>query len=187
PPSSSRPRRPPPRSAPVPLQTGSASPASRRAAAAEGAATTAKAPSAESAAKSTASMSAAHQNERQRCSRCVCRAPAAAPAASSAPAYQPGDEEPDDEEQNRPAEADAVMPFNRPPVRHLLNRRGISAQHLRDVLRAAQNAAREVSRPEARQDRLVDDDAGERTGQPPFRAIAYLDAHPPLVWGVHTP
>jgi hypothetical protein len=49
-----------------------------------------------------------------------------------------------------------------------------------DVVDAAGDAAVEVASLEPRRDRVGNDDAGDRVGQRTLKAVADLDAHPPL-------
>src|SRR5262249_16687466 len=53
---------------------------------------------------------------------------------------------------------------------------GVAGEHLDDVVDAPADAAGEVARLEARQDRILDDQLADRVGERAFQAIADLDA-----------
>ena len=53
----------------------------------------------------------------------------------------------------------------------------VAFQHLDEIVDAAGNAAREIARPEARQDGVLDDEAGDGIGQRAFEPVADLDPH----------
>ena len=103
----------------------------------------------------------------------------AAAASPADPADHEHDEEKDEERRQRIEQRSLMF---RPHIGWLRLPLGrVGRERGDDVVDAARHAAVEISRLEARRDGVRNDDAGDGVGQRALKAIADLDAHPPLL------